>query len=380
MKLFSLLITITVILVFYSKVSKCCSCAPTHPEIQFCRADYAIKVLIVAKSFVQIDDNGNVISSAVNGKDIKAPPPLLSNPVSAPVDSIPLLHSLERNAPPGHNLPSSGKVIEPQHLISNVNDIQHLGEGAENDVPSFMKAEADAGDHRSDLQAYITTSSKNKKKRDGDKRRKRRRRRRQNKQKRRIQRRKRQAVFAGDFAPGQQVPASNLRVPSEAKPSSTYPSFTQYTVKILKVFKGEQMELESAFVYTPPSGGLCNMDLKLHESYLIMGATRDGRLNLNVCDFKLEMKQLNETEQRHLTNVMNHVYGKQCGECETAVCYNRENCEHNEKPYRCIWENVYTLLDYRAYQFVCVKKKQAVPPKCEWYNSLNPKSHPRDLD
>ena len=58
------------------------------------------------------------------------------------------------------------------------------------------------------------------------------------------------------------------------------------------------------------------------------GPRRDGRLHLNVCDFKLEMKQLNNTEQRHLTNVMNHVYGKQCGECEIEVCFNRENCEH----------------------------------------------------
>lgn len=351
MKLFSSLIVTTIILVFYPLESQCCSCQPTHPEIQFCRADYAIKVLIVAKSMVQIDDSGNVISSATEENKNKPPPPLLSGSAPLPVDSIPLLHPIERT---------------------------------ERDTPNLMKPDVDTSDDRSDIQVHITTSSKNKAinkaKKNKDEKRKRRRRRRHNKGKTNSQRGKRQAVFAGDFAPGQHIPSANLRLPSRAAPVSEYPSYTQYKVKVLKVFKGEQTELENTFVYTPPSGALCNMFLDIGESYLIMGESRDGKLHVGLCDFQLLMKQLNETEQRHLTNVMNHVYGKQCGECETNVCYNRDNCEHEERPYRCIWENLYTLLDYRAYQFVCVKKKQANPPTCEWHNSLDPKSHPRDLD
>ena len=55
---------------------------------------------------------------------------------------------------------------------------------------------------------------------------------------------------------------------------------------------------------------------------------RDGKLHLDLCDFKLLTDQLNANETRHLTNVMNHVYGKQCSECELAVCFNRQQCEH----------------------------------------------------
>jgi len=327
--------------------------------------------------------------------DIKVPPPFVSGPVLIS-DGKSDFSPIKDVGPPAPLEPSADlpvTLIDEKDESPSLIDVFDKNSTADKkaDVPSLEKPEVDIGGNIADhLQVHITTSSKNESKKEKkkdkentDKRKKRRRRRRRNrphKKHQKLQRVKRQAVFAGDFAPGQQVPLGGLRLPTGMAPSSLLPTYTQYKVKVLKVFKGSQVEMDTTFLYTPASGALCNMNLNVGDSYLIMGPSRDGRLHLNVCDFKLEMKQLNDTEQRHLTNVMNHVYGKQCGECEIEVCFNRENCEHTERPYRCIWNNLYTLMDYRAYQFVCVKKKQANPPKCEWYNSLNPQSHPKDLD
>jgi len=397
MKYFSLL-TVIFIFISYLKLSKCCSCAATHPEIQFCRADYAIKVLVLGKSVVQVDEQGNIVTDDDDDNDIKVPPPFVSGPVLVSDDTSD--HSPVKGVgPPGeplHGISADLPValIDKKDESPSLIDILDKNSTADKaaDVPSLEKPEVDIGESNiaDHLKIHITTSStnesKNKKKKDkGDneksrKRRRRRRRNRPHKNYQKLQRVKRQAVFAGDFAPGQQVPLGGLRLPTGMAPSSSLYPYTQYKVKVLKVFKGNQVEMETTFLYTPTSGSLCNINLNVGDSYLIMGPSRGGRLHLNWCDFKLEMKQLNDTEQRHLTNVMNHVYGKQCGECEIEVCFNREKCEHTERSYRCIWNNLYTLMDYRAYQFVCVKKKQANPPKCEWYNSLNPQSHPKDLD
>ncbi|XP_076812488.1 uncharacterized protein LOC143459291 [Clavelina lepadiformis] len=179
--------------------------------------------------------------------------------------------------------------------------------------------------------------------------------------------------------PGRALPGG-LFVPQGApKQNEANPGFlmNQYSITILKVFKGE-VSNETQYLYTPPHGGLCKMHLKKKTPYLIMGSFESYGLHVSQADFKLELGSLDLIQLHHLTSNMKHRFSKGCHDCYIKVC--TYGCD-GEVPLsnQCIWHDQYTLLHQNAIQFSCIHKRKHDKDVCEWYNALDPDMTPADL-
>lgn len=101
-------------------------------------------------------------------------------------------------------------------------------------------------------------------------------------------------------------------------------TMTEYRIKILKVFKGDLKENTISSMYTPAFSFLCKHDLSIRHSYFIMGQRQDGRLNINLCNYVMDVTHESPNVVRQLTRNFRLRYPKTCGRCRIChhpMCY-----------------------------------------------------------
>lgn len=133
---------------------------------------------------------------------------------------------------------------------------------------------------------------------------------------------------------------------------------TEYRVRILKTFKGDVEENKTTTMYTPAFSFLCKRDLKSRHSYFMMGNKHDGRLQINLCNYVMDVTYESVSVVRQLTRNFRLRYPKTCGHCRIChhiTCYDKKKIDN-----QCKWPRDVSLFDINeATKYSCVPKTGA---------------------
>ncbi|XP_022098790.1 uncharacterized protein LOC110983663 [Acanthaster planci] len=94
----------------------------------------------------------------------------------------------------------------------------------------------------------------------------------------------------------------------------------EYTIKVEKVFKGDNYLLERtlAKIYTAPYESLCGLvGLTNDISYIIAGSFYNNELRFGLCSWVVPYKSLPRTQRRGVKLM----FKKTCGDCTIGSCY-----------------------------------------------------------
>ncbi|XP_071810363.1 metalloproteinase inhibitor 1-like [Asterias amurensis] len=144
------------------------------------------------------------------------------------------------------------------------------------------------------------------------------------------------------------------------------PSFPQrpfkieYTVKVEKVFKGDNLIIERtlAKVYTPADEGICGLtSLNEDTSYVMAGSHYDNELRINLCNWVVPYKSLTRINRRGLKLM----YKQSCGDCTIATCYG-QTCKFGPPGDDFCMFDAFGGNGCQAQHSICTRSKKS----CKW--------------
>ncbi|XP_064632874.1 metalloproteinase inhibitor 3-like [Lineus longissimus] len=132
----------------------------------------------------------------------------------------------------------------------------------------------------------------------------------------------------------------------------------RYTVKIMKIYKGEDVlkNVSKQHLITALNGAMCGVSLQQGTKYVIMGSIEKGKMHTDLCQFNQRWSSLNGRERKSLNS-----YGKQCKQCEIQVCY-RTDCKADNTSNICSWDQQHYARDCYL-SSVCTKHDKDT---CRW--------------
>lgn len=161
----------------------------------------------------------------------------------------------------------------------------------------------------------------------------------------------------------------------------------RYRIKLYRAYKGlsdhaygkeckncgKSLKLhEKLYVYTPVDEGLCGIQLKLKETYLLIGDIFEDRLTVNLCNHIIRWSRLTLDEKRAIRKNMNEVELACNAGCQVVSC-NHGSCKP-QKSTQCTWsKSLHERIGHKEpANLICTPKSEE---RCVWSGSSLHKAH-----
>ncbi|XP_065121993.1 metalloproteinase inhibitor 3-like [Paramisgurnus dabryanus] len=137
------------------------------------------------------------------------------------------------------------------------------------------------------------------------------------------------------------------------------PKTIQYTIKVIKVFRGFDVTKKIQYAYTDSESSRCGIKLKRGQ-YLLSGEIYPGGFFISLCGFIQRWDKLSQT----LKNNIKHRYEMGCdctiSKCFQHPCQSSSNTECILTDMRDVWSRHRNMI----YKNVCIKHSSG---SCSWH-------------
>ncbi|XP_076813780.1 metalloproteinase inhibitor 1-like [Clavelina lepadiformis] len=139
----------------------------------------------------------------------------------------------------------------------------------------------------------------------------------------------------------------------------------RYRVKVYKAYKGfttKGAKSKKFYIYTAPEESMCGTQFNLKGIYLVTGFIRDGRLEVGLCDHKVNWDSLAKSERRHERKKVKAMVSSCNAGCKVTSCI-WSDCSATSLN-ECVWTSKMTKkYGMNFNDFVCFPDRRGM---CEW--------------
>nr|XP_033780048.1 metalloproteinase inhibitor 1 [Geotrypetes seraphini] len=146
--------------------------------------------------------------------------------------------------------------------------------------------------------------------------------------------------------------------------------WTQYEIKMSKIFKGSDHITDLQFLYTPSEDSLCGYthhSTNKSEEYVIIGHMSGGKVQISSCGFIRPWAGLSASQKRGIMQIYKDGCNCTIVPCIAMPCSISRDTE-------CLWTDRFTSRSWKAYQtqhYACLPQGSGT---CTW-QSMKPRAN-----